>query len=65
MFRARFVSRLWMRRIAATIQHPLLLELGCAALRLPLMNALAWHVFFGRGSFPDVAPARLALEPAL
>ncbi|HEX3282663.1 MAG TPA: hypothetical protein VHR36_15615, partial [Pyrinomonadaceae bacterium] len=54
LFRARFASRLWMRRVASTIKNPGLLELACAALRLPVLNAFAWHVFFGRGSFPDV-----------
>jgi flavin-dependent dehydrogenase len=54
LFRARFASRLWMRRLASNIRKPRLLELGCAALRLPVLNAFAWHVFFGRGSFPDV-----------
>jgi hypothetical protein len=28
--------------------------LACAALRLPVLDAFARHVFFGRGSFPDV-----------
>ena len=54
MFRSRFASRLWARRIASTINQPQLLELGCAILRFPLFNRLARHVFFGRGSFPDV-----------
>ncbi len=54
LFRARFVSRLWMRRIAANIDHPVLAELACATLRLPFFRAFARHVFFGRGSFPDV-----------
>lgn len=62
LFRARFVSRLWMRRFAGKVQQPFLLEATCAALRLPLLNSLAWHVFFGRGSFPDVS-SRLAAEP--
>jgi len=31
-----------------------MVELGCALLRLPPINLLAWHVFFGRGSFPDM-----------
>jgi flavin-dependent dehydrogenase len=57
-FRARFVSRLWMRRAAATVRNPHLLELGCAAMRLPLLKTFAWHVFFGRGSFPDVGSSR-------
>jgi flavin-dependent dehydrogenase len=53
-FRARFASRLWMRRLVANVRHPALLELACASLRLPILNSFAWHVFFGRGSFPDV-----------
>ena len=60
LFRARFVSRLWMRRFARKVQQPFLLEAACAALRLPLLNSLAWHVFFGRGSFPDM---KRRLEP--
>jgi flavin-dependent dehydrogenase len=54
LFRTRFASRLWMRRLISSLDHPALLELACASLRLPLLNAFAWHVFFGRGSFPDV-----------
>ena len=54
LFRSRFASRLWARRIAASLRQPQLLELGCAVLRLPLLSRLANHVFFGRGSFPDV-----------
>ncbi|CAN5294365.1 NAD(P)/FAD-dependent oxidoreductase [soil metagenome] len=56
-FRARFLSRLWMRRALKTLKSPTLLELACAALRLPGFNQLAWQVFFGRGSFPDVEPS--------
>jgi flavin-dependent dehydrogenase len=54
LFRARFASRLWMRRLVAGIRHPALLEVACASLRLPGLNSFARHVFFGRGSFPDV-----------
>ena len=54
LFRSRFASRLCARRIASTIRQPQLLEFGCALLRLPAFNRLAKHVFFGRGSFPDV-----------
>jgi flavin-dependent dehydrogenase len=54
LFRSRFASRLWARRIASTLRQPQLLELGCALLRLPVCSRLANHVFFGRGSFPDV-----------
>ncbi len=55
LFRSRFASRLWARRIASTIHQPQLIELGCALLRLPVFSRVAQHVFFGRGSFPDVA----------
>jgi len=63
-FRARFVSRLWMRRFASKVQKPFLLEAACAAMRMPVLNSLAWHVFFGRGSFPDMNP-RLEAEPVV
>ena len=63
LFRARFVSRLWMRRIVANARQPMLLEMACAAMRLPLLNSFAWHVFFGRGSFPDIE-AELTPQPA-
>ncbi|MEN3330540.1 MAG: hypothetical protein V7638_5347 [Acidobacteriota bacterium] len=59
LFRARFASRLWVRRIASVLGQRQLLELGCAVLRLPLLNRIARHVFFGRGSFPDVEAASL------
>ncbi len=55
LFRSRFASRLWARRIASTVRQPQLIELGCAVLRLPVFTRIANHVFFGRGSFPDVA----------
>jgi len=54
LFRARFASRLWMRRLVSIVRQPVLLELACASLRLPILNSFAWHVFFGRGSFPDI-----------
>jgi flavin-dependent dehydrogenase len=54
LFRSRFASRLWARRFASTVRQPQLLELGCALLRLPVFSRLVNHVFFGRGSFPDV-----------
>jgi flavin-dependent dehydrogenase len=53
-FRARFVSRLWMRRIIRTFTNQTLLELGHRFLRGRLGRKFAKHVFFGRGSFPDV-----------
>jgi flavin-dependent dehydrogenase len=61
-FRARFLARRWMRHLFGAIRHPALLELGCAALARAPLRALVEHVFFGRGSFPDVAlPARQTL----
>ena len=56
-FRARFVSRLWMRRMLASVRSRALVEAGCAALRVPPFGVLARQVFFGRGSFPDVSDA--------
>src|ERR1043166_985715 len=56
LFRARFVSRLFMRRAIATVESRSLVELGCALFRLPILYWLAWQVFFGRGSFPDLRP---------
>ena len=61
LFRARFASRLWARRVASTFRQRQLLELGCAVLRLPLLNQIARHVFFGRGSFPDMEATALQL----
>jgi hypothetical protein len=65
LFRSRFASRLWARRIAATLRQPQLLEFGCALLRLPGFNRLANHVFFGRGSFPDVTEPLGPLHPQI
>jgi flavin-dependent dehydrogenase len=54
LFRSRFISRIWARRIASHVTSSFLTEVACASLRLPILNSLAAHVFFGRGSFPDV-----------
>lgn len=55
VWRSRFASRLWMRRLLTSMTQPQLLELGFAALKLEPIKSLAWHVFFGRGgSFPDL-----------
>lgn len=54
LFRARFVSRLWMRRIIKTFTGQRFLELGFTFLRGRIGQKFAKHVFFGRGSFPDV-----------
>jgi flavin-dependent dehydrogenase len=59
LFRARFVSRLWMRRIIKTFTSQRLLELGFACLSGKIGRKFAKHVFFGRGSFPDVEIKKL------
>jgi flavin-dependent dehydrogenase len=64
LYRSRFVSRLWMRRVAATLRHPALLEVACGLMRLPVFNSIAWQVFFGRGSFPDVDGGEALSLPA-
>ena len=61
LFRARFVSRLWMRRIIKTFTFQPLLEIGFAFLRGRLGQRFARHVFFGRGSFPDIETKNLSL----
>ncbi len=50
-FRPRFISRLGMRRVLSVL-GPASLETACWLLRQPPLRPLAWHVFFGRGSFP-------------
>jgi len=59
LFRARFVSRLWMRRLIRTFTNQKILELGFTFLRGRIGKKFAKHVFFGRGSFPDVDIRRL------
>lgn len=54
LFRTRFISRLWMRRMIKVLTNQTLLEIGCAVLRGKIGRKFARHVFFGRGSFPDV-----------
>ena len=61
LFRARFISRLWMRRLIKTFTNQKLLELGFTFLRGKLGQKFARHVFFGRGSFPDVEFKKLPL----
>jgi flavin-dependent dehydrogenase len=62
-FRSRFVSRLWMRKMFATFQSDVLMEIAVGSLRIPGLHHLGGHVFFGRGSFPipvdDLGDARV------
>ncbi len=60
-FASRFISRRWMRAALDAVSRPLVMEAACAALRTWPGRAVARHVFFGRGSFPDVqVPADVA-----
>jgi flavin-dependent dehydrogenase len=52
-FRARFATRLFMRRALAAVRHRPVAEGLILALRVPPLHALAAHIFFGRGSFPE------------
>lgn len=52
-FRARFRSRLLLRRMLSSVRSPAMAELACAVLRLPLLRRVAEQVYFGSGSFPD------------
>lgn len=54
-FEARFLARRWMRRAMRVVSPQPLMEAAFAMLRTPPLRALAEHVFFARGSFPDVA----------
>ena len=61
LFRSKFTSRMWARKVASKVRSEALTELTCAVLRLPLIKLLAAQVFFGRGSFPDIE-LKLAAE---
>jgi len=65
LFRARFVSRLWMRHIIKTFTNQTLLEFGFSFLRNKIGKRFAKHVFFGRGSFPDVELKDIAKNNSL
>jgi hypothetical protein len=51
-----------MRHAIRTVSTPLVAEAALAMLRLPAMRGVAEHVFFARGSFPEMkvelAPSR-------
>jgi flavin-dependent dehydrogenase len=63
-FRTRFFSRLWMRRIFASMRSEWALECTFSLLSAPLLRELARHIYFGRGSFPEMEPIPLR-QPAL
>ena len=53
-FRARFLTRRWMRRAMNAIATPMVAEAAFAMLRTPALRGIAEHIFFARGSFPDI-----------
>jgi flavin-dependent dehydrogenase len=55
-FRARFLTRTWMRHAMNVMATPMITEAAFALLRTPLLRGIAEHIFFARGSFPEVAP---------
>ncbi|HXM18120.1 MAG TPA: NAD(P)/FAD-dependent oxidoreductase [Candidatus Tumulicola sp.] len=57
-FRARFFARRWMRKALSALRDPLALDIACAALRAWPLRPLAEHIFFGRGSFPEITGRR-------
>jgi flavin-dependent dehydrogenase len=63
-FRTRFFSRLWMRRIFAGMRSAWALECAFALLSAPLFREMARHIYFGRGSFPEIEPHPVR-QPAL
>lgn len=65
LFRSRFVSRLWMRRLIALVSNQTLLEFGFSFLRVGIGKKFAKHVFFGRGSFPDMKIGNAEIEKSL
>ena len=65
LFRARFFSRLWMRRLIANISNQTLFELGFFFLRGKFGTRFAQHIFFGRGSFPDFQIRELKIKKSL
>jgi flavin-dependent dehydrogenase len=55
-FRTRFIARRFMRRSLALASSARFLEAGCTLLRSAAFRPFARHIFFGRGSFPDIIP---------
>ncbi|HEV7763431.1 MAG TPA: NAD(P)/FAD-dependent oxidoreductase [Thermoanaerobaculia bacterium] len=56
-FRARFLTRRWMRYAIDALTTPMMTEAAFAMLRMPGMRRVVEHIFFARGSFPDIRRA--------
>lgn len=59
-FRRQFRVRRALRAVYALAGHNRLLEACCAVLRWPPGRRMAKHIFFSRGSFPDVQEVDVA-----
>lgn len=53
-FRARILARRWMRVAMRVCSTPMVMEAAFTMMRVPLLQWFAEHVFFARGSFPDI-----------
>lgn len=53
-FRARILARRWMRHAMRVCSTAPLMETAFAMMRVPLFQWFAEHVFFARGSFPEI-----------
>ena len=56
-FRRRFRLRRLLRGLLGGMRQRWMAEALVAAAHVPPLRNLAWHVFFGRGSFPDTSKA--------
>jgi flavin-dependent dehydrogenase len=64
-YRARFLTRTWMRRAMNTIESPWVAEAALRALRVAPFRFIAEQIFFARASFPDVPGRRtVRLRPS-
>jgi flavin-dependent dehydrogenase len=57
-FRTRILARRWMRNAMRVLSVPPLMEAAFTMLRVPLLQKVAEHIFFSRGSFPDARYGR-------
>ena len=59
-FRRRFRLRRLLRGLLGAVRQRWVAEALLMAAAIPPLRQLAWHVFFGRGSFPDTTAAQAA-----
>ncbi len=59
MFRAKFMTRLWMRHLLRAFSNQTLLELAFRLLQNKIGKRFAEKIFFRRGSFPDIKVTKL------